>query len=285
MVPEKAERVKEIKSLIQKYRAIGIASLNKVRAPQLQELRKKLEETAYLRVIKNALMEKAIGECQGKPNIEKLREHLKGSNLFLFTNLNPFKLAFLLERSKVKDHAKVGDIATEDIIVAAGNTGLPPGPIISQLGSVGILTRIEAGSVWINRDTVVARKGEVISESLAPILSKLGIKPIEMGLSPKVVYDDGFFILGEELGLRLEEYEKDLGEAYAQALNLSLNAAYPMAENISVLIKMTILESYNLAFNASILSPEVMPDLIRKAYAEAVILQSRMQVQMKESTG
>jgi len=274
---KKAEKVKEIRDVIQKYNVIGIASLHKVRASQLQQLRRNLEKIAHLRVIKNELMKRAISESEGKPNLEKLKEHLKGSNLFLFTNLNPFKLVLLLEKSKVKDFAKAGDIATEDVIVPAGNTGLPPGPIISQLGSVGIRTRIESGSVWVNRDTVVARKGEVISESLAPVLSKLGIKSVEMGLLLKVVYDEGLIIPEEELKLNLEEYKQNLSEAYMQAFNLSLNAAYPTRENISMLIQIAAMKAYNLALNASIPTPETIKDLIRKAYLEAAALSSKIQ--------
>jgi len=176
VIRQKAESVKEIRTVIQKYQAIGIASLQKVRSTQLQELRKKLHGTAQIRVIKNSLIDRAISDMQ-IPNTEKLKEYITGSNVFLFTDLNPFRLARLIEKSKVRAIAKVGDVAVEDVVVPAGNTGLPPGPVISQLGSVGLQTRIESGSVWVNRDTVVAKKGEMINESLAPILSKLASKP------------------------------------------------------------------------------------------------------------
>lgn len=272
----KAEKVREIKGLIEKYQAVGIASLHKVRASQLQVLRGKLEDSAHLRVVKNALAERAISEIEGKPNLEKLIEHVKGSSLFLFTNLNPFKLVLVLERSKVMGFAKAGDVATEDIMIPAGNTGIGPGPFISQLGSAGVRTRIESGSVWVNRDTVVARKGDVISQSLAPVLSKLGIKPIEMGLSLKVFYDDGLVIEEEDLQLSLDEFKEDVSQAYLQAYNLSLNAAYPVAENASMLIQIAASEAYNVAFNAGIPSPETIKDLVRKAYFEAMALSSNM---------
>ncbi|MDH5795166.1 MAG: 50S ribosomal protein L10 [Candidatus Bathyarchaeota archaeon] len=273
---QKAGKVKEIKDLIQKYDALGIASLHKVRASQLQVLRRKLEDTAHLCVIKNALAERAIAESEGKPNIGKLRDYLGGSNLFLLTNLNPFKLVLILERSKVRGFAKAGDVATEDVVVPAGNTGLAPGPIISQLSSAGVRTRIESGSVWVNRDTVVARKGDVVSQSLAPVLSKLGMKPMEMGLSLKVFYDDGFIMSEEDLQLSLDEYKQNLGEAFVQAFNLSLNAAYPTAENIAMLVQIAASEAYNVAFNANLPSPETIKDLVRKAYFEAVALSSKM---------
>ncbi|MEM2110983.1 MAG: 50S ribosomal protein L10 [Candidatus Bathyarchaeia archaeon] len=276
--PEKVEEVEEIKKLFSEYKVIGIAALHKVRASQLQEIRKKLEGTAYLRVIKNTLTKKSIADFQGKQNIEKMKEYLEGSNLFIFTNINPFKLALVLDKSKVKDFAKAKDIVMEDIIVPAGNTGLPPGPIISQLNSVGIPTRIDGGSVWVNRDTVVAKKGDVISESLAPVLSKLGIKPIEMGLNLKAVYDDGRIIPEKDLKLRPEEYKEYINQVLMQSMNLALNAAYPLPETMSILIQIANFEAHNLAINANALSPEILPELIRKAYAEASVLKSKIQM-------
>ena len=38
----KMKEVEEVKGIIQRYRVIGVADLHKVRASQLQELRKKL---------------------------------------------------------------------------------------------------------------------------------------------------------------------------------------------------------------------------------------------------
>lgn len=272
---EKAESVKEIRDVILKYQAIGIADLHKVRSTQLQELRKKLHDTANIRVLKNSLVERAIS-ASAITNAEKLKEYVKGSKVYLFTNLNPFKLERMLEKSKVKAFAKVGDVAAEDAVVPAGNTGLPPGPIISQLNSVGIPTRIESGSVWVNRDTVVVRKGERISESLAPILSKLGIKTVEMGLTLKAVYDNGAIIPEEQLKLDIDEYKKNLSEAYTEAFSLSLNAAVPMPENIAVLLQIAASDAHNLALNAGVISPETIKDLVRRAYHEANALSAKI---------
>jgi len=272
---EKSHKVEEVRNLIDQYKVIGVADLHKVRTAQLQELKRKLKEEAYLRVIKGTLAKKAVSEYSEKPSIEKLGQFLKGSNIFLFTNTNPFKLASLLERSKVKMVAKAGDIAAQDITVPAGNVGLPPGPIISQLNSVGIPTRIESGSVWVSRNTIVAKEGEVISERLAAVLSKLGIRSVEAGLSIKAVYDDGLIMTEDQLRLDLKEFEQAIGEAYICALNLSLNAGYPTAQNIPTLIQSAHKEAYNLAVNAGVVSSESIVGLIRKAYTEALILSSK----------
>jgi large subunit ribosomal protein L10 len=272
----KAEEVEEIKNLIQQYKAVGIASLQKVRAAQLQELKKKLEKSAHLRVVKNTIVKRAIAECKEKPEIENLKEYLGGSNIFLFTNLNPFKLALLLEKSRVKTTAKAGDIAAFDVIVPAGNTGLPPGPIISQFTAVGVPTRIEAGSVWVSRDTLVAKKAEVITARLASVLSKLGIKPVDAGLTMKAVYDGGLILTEEQLRLDLDEFRRSVGEAHAYAFNLSVKAVYPLPENIAFLLQTAHHEAYKLALNASIPTRDTIADLVRKAHTEMLSLSSRL---------
>jgi len=275
VLTQKAQQVEEIKKLLSQYKVVGIASLEKVRAAQLQELKKKLEKQVYMRVFKNTLVKRAIEELNDS-RLKKLEEYLTGANIFLFTNMNPFKLSILLEKNKVKAIAKAGDKAVNDIIVPAGNTGLPPGPVISQFSAVGIPTRIESGSVWINKDTLVCKKGEVISLQLANILSKLGIKAVEIGLTLKVVYDDGQIITEEDLMIDLEEIRKSIEEAQSYAFNLSINAAIPMPENISLLLQKAQQEAYTLAVNAAVPTKETIEDLLRKAYAEALSLSQQI---------
>jgi len=273
---EKAEEVEEVENLIQRHKVVGVASLQKVRAAQLQELRRKLEDSAYLRVIKNTLIKRVIAKCENKLGLKELEDHMSGSNIYLFTNINPFKLVLLLEKSRVKTTAKAGDTAAHDIIVPAGNTGLPPGPIISQFSAVGLPTRIEAGSVWVNRDTLVAKKGDVITARLAGVLSKLGIKPVEVGLTLRAAYDEGLIITEEQLRLDLGEVRRGIEEAYTRALNLSLSAAYPLPENIDLLLQMAHQRAYQLALHAGVFTPSTVADLVRKAHAEMLSLSGRL---------
>jgi large subunit ribosomal protein L10 len=272
----KADKVKDIANLLSQYNAVGIASLQKVRAAQLQQLKKKLESNANIRVIKNSLIRRAISEVKDKPGLEKLEEYLTGPNIFLFTNLNPFKLVLILENSRVKAKARAGDMAAFNVIVHAGNTGLPPGPIISQFTAVGLRTRIEAGSVWVAKDSVVAKKGDVISAQLGSLLSKLGIKPVEVGLSLRVAYDEGLILTEEDLKLDLDEFRRSIEEAHNYAFNLSLEAAYPLPENIMFLLRMGQQEAYSLALNADVITSDTVADLLRKAHMEMVSLCAKL---------
>ena len=115
VLQEKSNEVEAIKDIFKEYKSIGIASLKKVRASQLQELKKTMAGKVYLRVLKNTLIKIALEEMN-QAELKKLEEYLEGSNVFLFTDLNPFKLALMLEHGKVRTTAKAGDLAAEDVV-------------------------------------------------------------------------------------------------------------------------------------------------------------------------
>jgi large subunit ribosomal protein L10 len=265
---EKQKEAKQLATLIKEYKAFGIANLTKVRAAQLQEIKKKLRGSVYMKVVKNSIVRRAIKDTNDKTDIEKIEPHLTGSNVLMLTNLNPFKLALLLEQSKVKIVAKTGDTAAIDVVVPAGNTGMAPGPIISQLGAVGLATRIESGSVWINKDTTVAKKGDAINERLASVLSKLGIKPVEAGIAIKAMYDDGVVFTGNQLHLDLGVYRNDFQTAHQYAFNLALFTAYPAPEAMPFMLQKAHFDAYSLSLFSGFPTKENIQDLIRKAHSE-----------------
>jgi large subunit ribosomal protein L10 len=276
VLEEKAGEVEEIKEILQGYKSIGIASLKKVRASQLQAMKKNFAGKVYLRVLKNTLMKLAL-ESASNENFKKLEPYLDGSNVYLFTNENPFKLALMLERGKVKTTAKSGDIAAMDVVIPAGNTGQPPGPVISQFNAAGLPTRIESGSVWISKDTLVVRKGEPINERLAGVLSKLGIKAVELGIRMRAVLDEGFMIEGSQLKIDVDATRNSLVQSNGEAFALSLSIAYPTKENINALLQTAHQKAFALSLGAVFPTKETIGDLIRKANGEMTSLSNAVE--------
>ena len=224
-----------------------------------------------MRVLKNTLMKLAL-ESVGSEDLRKLEVYLDGSNVYLFTDENPFKLALMLERGKVKTTAKSGDIAAMDVVIPASNTGQAPGPVISQLNAVGLPTRIESGSVWISKDTLVVRKGEPINERLAGVLSKLGIKAVELGISMRAVLDEGLMIGGDQLKVDVDGTRRSVEQSNSEAFALSLSIAYPTKENIGALLQTAHQKAFALSLGAAVPTKETIGDLIRKADAEMTSL-------------
>ena len=270
----KAEEVEALASFIDKYNVLVVASLYKVRSMQLQALSKKFRGDVQMRVAKNTILRRAL-EASKKEGVGALSDAITGSNVLLLTNMNPFRLSLLLDRNKIKMSAKVGDVAPDDILIAAGNTGLPPGPAISELSEAGIRTRIESGSVYVLQDTVVAKKGEPIQAKVASVLSKLGIKPLEVGLSVIAAFDGGLVFKADDLHIDLDEIRKELVTAFGSALGLSVNVGFPTPDNVRFILQRAQAGAQSLAVAAGYASSGTVGSLLSKAHSDMVSL-SRM---------
>lgn len=275
MVPqasdEKLNIVDETIELLNEYEIIGAADLHKVGSSMLQDLRKQLRGQITLKCIKNTLMRIAMDKAS-LPSVEEFLDRISGSNIFIFSNGNPFKLAMMLHRNKVRVFAKAGDSALNTIVIPSGNTGLSPGPILSKFGVLGVRTRIEGGNIWVVQDTEVAKPGDEISQDLADVLARMGIRTAEMGLEVKAVYEGGTIIPREELILDLDAYEEQLERAYADAFQVALKAAYPTPQTLPVLLALATQNARRIALEAGYATPETARELIVKAHTQAIAL-------------
>jgi len=285
IMPAKAVKAKDLKKLeveklaelLGKYKVIAVCDLMKVRTVQLQTLRTKFRDQMLFKVAKNNLVRFALDRVSsGKPGIEKLKEFLEGPNLFVLTDLSAFKLSMLFDQNRIMLPAKVGDVAQTDIVVHKGNTGLPPGPIISDFSDLGIPTKIESGNIMITKDTTMVKAGETISEKAASLLGKLGIKPIEAKLRIKAAYEDGVVYPSDLLAVDLEGFRRDLEAAAQAAYNLTLNAGIPTPETLPLLLAKASTEALNLLANANIPTPETLPLILAKARSEALALAQKL---------
>jgi large subunit ribosomal protein L10 len=120
------------------------------------------------------------------------------------------------------------------------------------------------------------KKGETISQRLASVLSKLGIKPVEAGLAMRIAFDEGLIITGEQLKIDIDGTRKSVESAYADAFALSLSVAYPTADSVVALLQVAHREAYALSVGAAVPTKDTILDLIRKAHMEMLSLSSRV---------
>jgi len=266
----KKELMEKIKKNLDSHKNVAVVNLYKLRSIQIGELRKKLNEKVVFLGIKNKIAEKAMKSTK----YEKLSEFVNGQSLLMFFDMDPFELNLMLEKNQVYLPAKAGDIATEDIIVPAGNTGLQAGPVLSEFKELKIPTRIETGSVFVTKDTVVAKKGEVISDKLASLLSKLGIKPIRSGLSIKAAYFEGLVLKGEDLKIDVEAYRNQLIESYKNAFKLAYVLELPYPETLSLVIADRYSKAKRVAVEAGVYTEETIKDIIADRESKASAIRS-----------
>ena len=164
----KKEKSKKIFELIKKYPIIGVVNMANLPTPQLQRMRTQLREKVELIMTKKTFIKKAFESVKDVKGITELSSQLEnGQPALLFTNENPFSLFKTIKKNKSKAPAKGGQTAPNDIIIPAGPTPFAPGPVIGELGALGIKSKVESGKIAIISDTVVCKEGQVISTNLA----------------------------------------------------------------------------------------------------------------------
>ncbi len=266
----KVEEVTELTDLLEKYRVLAIIDRDKLPTTYIQTARKFFSNNVVIRSAKRKLIEIALKKT-GVRN-EELFKLLQGQNLYVFTNMNPFQLAMLLSENKVYTYYKPGDVVESDVVIYEGNTGLPPGPILSTFGKLKIPVRPQGNSIWVVKDTVVARKGDKVTPELSSILRKLGMALKEVKVRIKAVYDSGTLIHGEELFLNIGEYEDRVLRAFKNAVALATEIAWPVPEVLELSIRKAQLTAIALACETGFVTPETAEAVLRTAIAKALAI-------------
>ena len=72
----------------------------------------------------------------------------------------------------------------------------------------GVNCKIDKGKIVVNKDSTIVKKGDVVTEQAAAPLSKLGIKPVDIGLKLNAVYEDGVIYTPEVLDIDETAYRQ-----------------------------------------------------------------------------
>lgn len=269
--PQKKETVNEFTELINEYPVVGVANLENLPAKQLMDIRSQLRDQALVKMTKKRLIKRAFDKSE-KEGIEDLGDHMRGMPALVFTEENPFSLYKELQQSKSPAPIKGGQIAPKDIQVEEGPTSFSPGPIIGELGSLGIDAGIDGGKVTVQETTTVAEEGEEVSEQLASILTRLEIYPMEIGLNITAVYEDGAVIQRNTLDIDVGAYKQKLQTAQTTAQRLSIGAAIHTEETIQMMIQQSHADAFKLAFAQDIINEETIKNVLGEAQADALAL-------------
>ena len=265
-----------MEELPKKYSVTALVRMEKVRASQLLPLRKKLKGEVEIISIKDKIAQKAF-EKLDISGIKKLKENLTGQCLFMFTNMSPFKLNVLLGKNKIMLAARGGDVASMDVIVPPKNTGIAPGPMLTEFKENKIPTKIDQGTIWILKETTPIKKGEVISTKLAALLGKLDIKPIEAGIVLNSALSEGVLFTENELVVDVGLFRKQISEAHQNAVSLSIEAAYITNENIEQILAKASQSARSVSLEIGYMTDDNKEQVIQKAdgHAKSVVSKTK----------
>ena len=265
---KKTQMYQTLQELPKKYKVMALVRMEKVRASQLLPLRKKLQGKVEIVSIKDKVAQRAI-EKLDLGGIGKMKEMLTGQCLFMFTNMSPFELNIFLSKNKILLPARGGDIASMDVIVQPKNTGIAPGPMLTEFKENKIPTKIDQGTIWILKETTPVKKGDIISAKLAALLGKLDIKPIEAGIVLNAALSESVLFSEEQLVVDVEKIKMQLVQANQQAVSLSIEASYITEDNIIQILAKASQAANNLSVEAGYVTEENKEQILQKAESQA----------------
>ena len=264
-----------IEELCTAYKVVGVLDVSNIPAMQLQNMRAKLRGDLLIFMAKKRVIRIALENAKkSKKGVEALEGSLSGMPALVFANISPFRLASMLRESRTPAPAKPGQLAPRDIVIPAGPTAFAPGPVIGELGAIGIKTGVEGGKIAIKQDHVAAKKGEAINKKTAEVLAKLGIMPMEIGLSIKAAYEDGF-VFTDALEFDDKKVRDMLAAAVQRSQTLALAISYPTKSTISLLIAKAHQQARGLARAGGIITKGNAAELIALAVLQARTIQDK----------
>lgn len=268
--PKRKQKLyQQLQQLPKSYGVIALSSMAKVRAAQLMNVRKKFHNEILIKIIKNKVSQKSFETVTGVEGLDRLSSKLEGQCALMFTNVSPFKLNLIFDKNKVYMLAKVGDVTRKDIVVSSGNTGLTPGPVLSEFKQANVPTKIDHGTIWVSKDTTVARAGDMINEKTAALLSKLDIKPIEAGIRVKFAISQGLVFEENDLIIDLKEYSQELTISHLGALSLAIESAYITSDSVKPLLLRGFQHGESLALASGYISSSTIARALSKVESEA----------------
>lgn len=269
----KKDTVAGLKDIIRNSNVVAVVGIHGIAAPQMQQIRSGLRDKMTIKGIKNRLLGIAIDDLDME-NIGELRDFIEGQTAIIASDVNPFKLYRMLNQRRTEAPAKGGDVAPKDIAVEKGPTPFKPGPIISDLQRAGFPATIDKGRVVFKRGKVIVKEGEVISNNVASLLTQLEIYPMEVGLDPKVIYEDGDTFLPSTLDIDSDAFAADVGFAARNAFDLAISMGYITDVTVLPLVQKAYGDALSLAVSRAVVSRDTVSHILSKAHGEMLSVAS-----------
>lgn len=232
---EKIEAVKKLAEQMKNAKTVMLVSIKSLPSSQFQKIKKDLRGKADMSVAKKSIILRAL-DASGVPELANLKESVQEDSAVLISNGDAFELAGWFTENRNPIAAKEGQVAENDISVDEGPTDLVPGPVISELGALGLQIMVEDGKITIRKSKVAIKKGDKVTGPAASIFQKLGIKPFMIGINPIAFYDASAKKV--YVGVRIDKKKmlEDILTANSRALGFSVAIAYPTKQNIGFLL-------------------------------------------------
>ncbi|CAB3405490.1 unnamed protein product [Caenorhabditis bovis] len=177
--------INEIRSSVDQYKNMLIFTIANMRSTRFIAIRQKYKNNSRFFFGKNNVSSIALGKHKSDEyanGLHKASNDLKGQCGLMFTNLSKEEVLKELSANAEEDFARVGDIATETVV-------LPEGPLTQfafsmepQLRKLGLPTKLDKGVITLYQSYEVCKEGEPLTVEQAKILKHFDIKMAQFRL-------------------------------------------------------------------------------------------------------
>lgn len=214
------------KDLFKTHDNYMLLSIKRVKSTQFKDVKAAIGPKVKFLVAKNKIIKRVLQDMDTSKYDELLKQLHGDVIIAFFDDTNPKDILEASSKNMLRALAMPGDIASKDVIVPAGPTGLGPEKI-SMFQNAKIITKINKGKIEIANDHKLVQNGEVVTISNAKLLGMLNVMPFEFGLEILKVFE-GQDVYSKGL---LEIEEGDVKSAFEEAAKLV--AAFSLSTGIT----------------------------------------------------
>jgi len=224
----KGEFVQRLLKLLESYKNILIIGVDNVGSNQMQKTRIALRGKAEILMGKNTIVRTQLRKLveAGQTKYEALLPLMRGNVGLVFTNDDLKSIRKLITENKRPAPARVGVVASNDVHVPSGPTGLDPGQT-SFFQALNIATKIVKGTIEIINAVHLIKKNDKVTASHVALLGKLNILPFFHGFQVFSVYEDGFVYSAEVLDISNEDLLGKFFAGVSKVAAISLAIGFP----------------------------------------------------------
>jgi len=229
---KKVEYFDRVRHLFREYNKIFVVNVDNVTSSQMHQIRLGLRDQAVVLMGKNTMVKKAMREVVSEnPKLEAILPCIRGNIGLVFTNGDLKAIRDIMVANRIKAPARLGLVAQNDIIVAAGDTGLDANTT-SFFQALGIATKIVKKCIEISSDVLLVKTGQKVGASEAALLSMLNITPFAYGLVVEQVYDNGTIYSPDVLDVTTEDLRARFVSGIRNVAAASLQVGYPTKASV-----------------------------------------------------
>jgi large subunit ribosomal protein LP0 len=219
--PRKIQMFEKTQKLFSQYNNFMILNLHRVQSTQFKNIIAELNPSVKILFAKKKIMKKALRELD-ETKYADLISQIKGNVLIAFFDGTDPKAFYELSMSNRRDSLAVaGDLATKDIVIPTGPTGLSP-ENINHFQAAKMNIKIVKGKIEVASDHVLVRAGKNVTTSQANLLKMLNIYPFQFGLEILKVFENGEVYDKDVLLIDSSDAESCVSSAIASVAALSL---------------------------------------------------------------